>query len=414
MTTRFTTPLTFLAALATAAPAFGLGFRVADQNAAATARGDAFVATADNASAVYYNPAGITQLSGTQLLLGGYGISFNTRVNLDEPGSKDFDNKYDPQGVPQIFATYKIPNYPVALGFGVYAPFGFRNRYSDDVPFRTIAKEGNIQYITYNPVIALQVSRTFSIAVGGTINYAKGELVNGVAGPGDEFRFEGDAKSFGFNLGVLWQPHPKHSFGATYVSQTVMNLKGESHLQYDPQTLSVPVAPGVFAPFTVPGMDRRDTASARIEFPQRVTVGYSFRPTPDWNLEADLDWTDWESLDTITLKQRSQASVAVPFNWRSSFLYEFGITRYLGPWHVSTGYILSKSSVPNESFNPLIPDSDRHVFSVGFGRKYDHLSWDVAYQYVWGPERNVDRGTAVDGNYRFESHAVSLALGYHF
>src|SRR4051812_24632706 len=232
MNRRHLAPLLLIAAICSARPAFALGFRVADQNAAATARGDAFVATADNASAVYYNPAGITQLKGTELLLGGYGISFNARVNLDAPGHKDFDNKYDPQAVPQLFATYEIPKTPLSLGFGIYAPFGFKNRYADDVPFRAIAKEGSIQYITYNPVIALQVSRTFSIAAGLTINSAKAELVNGVAGPHDEFRFEGDDTTFGFNLGVLWQPTKQHSFGATYVSQTVMNLEGESHLHY--------------------------------------------------------------------------------------------------------------------------------------------------------------------------------------
>jgi long-chain fatty acid transport protein len=113
------------------------------------------------------------------------------------------------------------------------------------------------------------------------------------------------------------------------------------------------------------------------------------------------------------LVQKS-GNVAIPFNYRSSFLYEFGVTRYFGPWHASGGYVYSQRTVPNESFNPIVPDSDRHIFSLGIGRKYDHMSWDVAYQYIWGPERNIDRGTVVDGNYRFEAHAVSLALGYHF
>src|SRR5688500_17253838 len=44
------------------ASAFALGIRIADQDARATARGNAFTATADNPSAIYYNPAGITQL----------------------------------------------------------------------------------------------------------------------------------------------------------------------------------------------------------------------------------------------------------------------------------------------------------------------------------------------------------------
>ena len=182
----------------------------------------------------------------------------------------------------------------------MYAPFGFKNRYADDVPFRTVAEGGNIQYLTFNPVVAVQLSRTFSVAAGLTVNYSKAELVNGVVARGDEFRFEGDDTALGFNLGIMWQPTPKHSFGLTYWSGTSLNYDGYSHLQYDPQTVTVPVAPGVFAPVTVPGVDHREHASARLEFPAHVTGGYSFRPTPNWNLEADLDWTEWEGLDTAT------------------------------------------------------------------------------------------------------------------
>jgi long-chain fatty acid transport protein len=346
--------LLLLATLLAAAPAYGLGFRVPDQNAAATARGDAFVATADNASAVYYNPAGITQLSGTEVLLGGYGISFNARVNLEAPGSKDFDNKYDPQIAPQLFGTWHVPHSPVTLGFGMYAPFGFRNRYSDDVPFRQIAKEGRIQYLTSNPVIAVQLSRSFSVAAGLTVNYAKAELVNGVAAKGDEFRFEGDDTALGFNLGAMWQPTPKHSFGLTYWSGTSLNFDGYTHLQYASQTVTVPVAPGVFAPITVPGADHKEHASARIEFPARVTAGYSFRPTPNWNLEADVDWTEWEGLDTVTLVQKS-GNVYLPFNYRSSFLYEFGVTRYFGPWHTAPAMSTASARCPTRTSIPSCP-----------------------------------------------------------
>src|ERR1700691_3429787 len=81
----FLTPV--LLAAAFTAHSFALGIRIADQSAEATARGDAFAATADDPSAIYYNPAGITQLDGTRVLLGAYAISLKERVSLDAPGS---------------------------------------------------------------------------------------------------------------------------------------------------------------------------------------------------------------------------------------------------------------------------------------------------------------------------------------
>src|SRR3954468_19626554 len=106
-------PLICLIAATATLPAYGLGFRIPEQSTAALARGNAFVATADNPSAVYYNPAGITQLAGTNYLLNGYGISFNARVNLDEKGFGDFDNKYEFQALPTSFSTMQIRNFPV-------------------------------------------------------------------------------------------------------------------------------------------------------------------------------------------------------------------------------------------------------------------------------------------------------------
>jgi long-chain fatty acid transport protein len=385
-----------------------LGFRVTDLATEATARGGAFVATADDPSAIYHNPAGITQLDGLQSLLGANTINFQTSVNLDTP-SASFDSKYATQVVPHSYATLKPAGSPVAFGLGAYSPFGLALEFDDSVPFRTLAKKGMIQYATWNPVVAWQVCDSLSIAAGATINYSRTMLARGVIVPGDEFNFKGAGIGYGFNLGLLWQPLPQHSFGVTYFSATDIDYSGHSHLRIP--SFDVPTPIGVFHS---PQFKREEDADATINYPGTLRAGYSFRPTPDWNLEVDVEWTDWDRLNTVTLHQPSGA-VAVPFNYESSFFYEFGVTRKL-PWNlaVSAGYIYSENSVPNESFNPLVPDSNRHVVSAGLARHCDRYSFAVGYQYAYGPHRDISQGTLADGDYRFESHAVSFSLGYRF
>ena len=99
-------------------------------------------------------------------------------------------------------------------------------------------------------------------------------------------------------------------------------------------------------------------------------------------------------------------------------MFEFGATRYLGDgWQLSAGYMYSENTVPTADFNPLTPDSDRHLFSLGVGKKYRHLSWNLAYQLGWGPSRNIPAGTnltGVSGSYEFLSNALSFNIGYHF
>ncbi len=404
--------LTAFAAAAGLAPAlaFGLGVRIPDQNPKATARGNAFAATADNASAIYYNPAGIAELEGTSVLLGGYAITLDVDVTLDAPGNRTFGNTNDElQLAPQFFASWKLKDLPIAIGLGVYAPFGFAMEYPDDTPFRTLARKGKIEYVTFNPVLAWKITDTLSVAVGANFNSAETTLERGVLAPGDSFRFKGDGTSVGFNAGVLWKPHRMHSFGVNYRSASNIEFEGRARLQYESFTVPTP-----FGSFPVPGARSEENASVDFDFPQNVVIGYSFRPTEDWNFEINWDWTDWNTLNDVVLSQKS-GDVILPFGWQSSAFWEFGATRKFGNGlRASVGYIYSENSSPNATFNPIVPDSNRHIYSVGFGQSLEHFNWDIAYQYAHGPKRNIDNGTAADGTYRFDSHAFTVSLGFNF
>jgi long-chain fatty acid transport protein len=200
-----------------------------------------------------------------------------------------------------------------------------------------------------------------------------------------------------------------HHFGLTYRSANRMDFSGHSTVDIDSFKVATP-----FGSVKVPGTHTREDADGVFDLPQTITFGYSFRPTEDWNFEFNLDWADWDTLNTVMLHQTS-GDVGIPFNWKSSFMYEFGVTKkFAHNFHASVGYVYSEKSVPTESFNPAIPDSNRHIFSAGFGQSYDHFNWNVAYQYTYGPARDIVQGTAADGTYRFDSHAVTLSLGYNF
>ena len=87
---------------------------------------------------------------------------------------------------------------------------------------------------------------------------------------------------------------------------------------------------------------------------------------------------------------------------------------------MSGGYIFNQNSVPDEHYTPLVADLDRHVFSLGVGRKGKQFSFDLAYQFGYGPTRTVKgsapsaTGQTVDGDYEVFNHGLMLTLGYHF
>lgn len=379
-----------------------VGFRLPNQDADGIARGNAFVATADNPSAIYYNPAGITQLEGQQLSLGLYNIS----TDVDYSGALGkAETKRAVQVVPQLHFVYSPEGSPWSYGLGVYAPFGLGIDYGDDNPFNTLAQEGSLAYVSVAPTVAYQLSNSLSVGGSVTINYSNIEFHRALTSVTDRFSFEGDDLDIGLNWGLLWQPHPQWSFGLNYKLETEMNYDGRSR------------ANAVFSP----DLSWRDT-SASLVFPQNIDLGVSYRPNKDWNIEFNIDWTDWDAVNVTTLSGTALGDVDFPFNYESSFMYEFGVTRYLSDgYYVSGGYIFSENSVPDATFSPLNPDANLHLLSVGVGRKTDTLSWALGYHFAYNSGRNVSGNTGVslvgqtaDGNYHVLNQAINLSVSYKF
>jgi long-chain fatty acid transport protein len=181
-------------------------------------------------------------------------------------------------------------------------------------------------------------------------------------------------------------------------------------------TLDIPsfTVPTPLGPFAVPAVHSRESASMDLKIPQNVVFGVSFRPAEDWNIEFNADYTDWSSLNTVTLKQKS-GNIDIPFNWMGSWFWEFGVTKKFNHGlQASVGYIWSENSVPETDFNPIIPDSSRHCIQAGFGQRLKHWNWNIAYQWAYGPTRTINNGTAADGTYRAQTNALNFSLGYNF
>ncbi len=379
-----------------------LGIRVLHQDPEATARGEAFTATADRPSAIYYNPAGITQLEGSQLQLGTYHIMVNATHRA--PGTGEFSDTPDRvQTIAQIFYTRTLAIAQATVGLGIYSPYGLGSQWPDESPFRTYATKSQLQFVSINPVIAFKLRGNLSVAAGLTANYGHADLRRGIAFPGDELRVDAEGWSYGFTAGLLWQPAPEHSFGLMYRSASHMNFEGSAHVQSD-----------------IPLPLRNGRASFEFDFPQHVMFGYSFRPTINWNLEFNADWTDWEDVGAVRFRLPSGDATQI-FDWRSAWTYKVGATlKFANGFSVSAGYFFGESATPDRNFNPAIPNIDLHVFSLGFTYRTEQWSLGLTYNLGYGPETEVRgsqpslAGQSADGKYDFIGHGLSFAAGWQF
>lgn len=386
--------------------------RVAYIDPFATARGNAFTATADNPSAVFYNAAGLTQLEGTQVQANVFAISLDNDYKGRDGTAKTDD---DFQAVPSLFISHRLEDSDFVFGFGAYAPFALGTDWGDDAPFSAYSTEAELIYIKFHPTIAWQVTETFSVAIGPTFDKSdltlKRKFVSPLGDLGD-FEFDGDDTNYGWSIAARWQPNQKHAFGLNYQAKSYMDYEGTTDL-------IVPNGQGGVVPI-------RENSEARIHYPESIVFGYSYRPSELWNFEVNVDWTNWDRVNTVDLKGELTGTTPFPLNWDSAFIYEAGVTRYFeNGLHLSGGYTFVENAVPDDDFTPAVPDGDRHFIGIGIGGKHGQFTWQATYQIAFGDDRSVSgsgpagatdpfQTQTADGKYGLDSQAVALSVGYHW
>lgn len=377
---------------ATVQPLFPAGLRLAFMDSQATARGNAFAATADSPAAVFYNPGGLTQIAGTDASFGSYNIQLSSRHFAPDGQVTDMRDRFEP--VPHLFLARNNPETPWAFGIGAYLPFGLVTDWPQEAPFATMATRSQLTYLRINPVVSFRITPELSIGGGPHLNYSRLNLRRSIGiQPGDEFRVDMDDTSPGYNVGAHWAPGEKHAFGLTYHSRTRLDYTGTAEAR--------PFMP-------------KEEASMAMPFPEIAAAGYSYRPSAAWNFELNVDWTHWDRLNAVKLRRTSDTD-ELPFHWNSTFMYGFGATRYLpGGHHLSAGYLYAENAVPSTTFTPAVPDSRFHFYSLGAGRESERFSWQAAYHYAYGPAREVPGPSLAAGRYEAQIHALALTVVTHF
>jgi long-chain fatty acid transport protein len=368
---------------------FGLGFRNPDQDARATAQGEAFVAQADAPSAVYYNPGGLTQLTGTEFSSGGF-VTFRS-INFD--GATSNSQLNDPAYTAHMYAStdFGFENWRFGLGFNI--PFGNANDWGRHTDFRYQVTKSSLQVFNYEVATAYKFNDHFSLGVGLNVYDSNTELDRlipfSLLFPGAKdgrFSFKGDGQAVGATVGLLWTINQQNSIGVVYRSPFAIDYHGSAVVKND-----------------VTGNLGHSSATAEITFPQSVAAGYAFRPNQKLKLEVDAEWTDWATLNTVKLHSPNPAfqtdpGSQIPFNWLSSWFFETGAQYTLTEhWTVRAGYIFSQNTVPSSTFSPSLPDSNRHVFSVGLGYATGRFNIDLTYQYSMSDDRTIKN--SADANF---------------
>ena len=436
---------------------YGEAFRILDQGAAGSGQATAFAAQADDASAVFYNPAGMTQLRGVQLsgglLLVGGKVTVQSQSGQNVRGN--FGGTVVTPPPMHAYMTAHLPDLGVdwidglTLGLGLNTPFGLLIEYPKTAPFSTVLTQAALPVFDIKPTIAFNLNDYIALGVGLDVytfaNFvgeggAEGQRTAGAAfaaigiTPGSQLEFNGDDTAFGFNLSTLFTPlrntrgEPLLAFAFIYRSHTSLNLRGT---------------------FLDDGA-RFDDALVELNLPDVYTAGFAWWPIRerdrDWKVEVDVDYADWSEFQDLDVQLASGIVLPRPRQWGDAFVVRVGSAytwhepMLLPHWTVALrgGYLFSETPVPNTTFEPAVPDADYHAFSVGLGfgchrqgkffglipcaasssdaASFQRITIDLAYKIRLYEERNItnNRSAVVNGRWDTVMHAGMVTLGWAF
>jgi long-chain fatty acid transport protein len=371
------------------------GFALREQSAAGQGSSFAGIAAGGALSAMFWNPAIITQFNGKTIEQDATGVmshsshsySFSSLSTQPTPGSQGIDAL-----VPSGYASWQL-NDRFWLGMSMNAPFGLGVRYPGlSAASYASASRANLQSYNFAPTVAYKINDMISVALGVQAQYMKASYDAFLSPSGPLIgALNGAGWSWGWTAGVTLTPLPKTQIGIGYRSALDQKINGSWDV------------PAAVAPATQPG-----SVHLTIPLPDTVTVGLRQGIGDRFTLLAGVEWSNWSRIGTIPVLQGNGNPVTLsgnaltfPFQYSDGWFYSLGGEYILNPaWTVRAGIAYEKSPVTDGVRTTRIPDDDRMWYSVGASYKPASMrgfTFDAGYSFIDVKNAPVCMGPAALG-----------------
>ncbi|SMF39111.1 OmpP1/FadL family transporter [Pseudogulbenkiania subflava] len=425
--------------------AMASGYHFGSQSVSGQGASHANSAEAGDASVLFYNPAGMSLLDGTQFSGGltfvipdsSYTDHGSTNYLGQSTGSGN-GGTYAPDFVvaPSFYLTHQL-NDRVHIGLGMFVPYGAKLDYGGNWAGRYSLEKLDMKTININPSISFKLDDRQSLGFGVSAQYMDAELVQGadaktgvallaakrlglsptsplvqgalasygISGDGTG-TVDGDDWGFGWNVGYMFKLDDRTRFGLAYRSKVNHTLKGTWDWDFSNVTGAVPNAILTGLPIlgstsvsTLAGMEHPDSnATVKVVTPESASANFFHELNDKIDVMGDLTWTRHSRLNEIRIQQStvngvSQGDLVINQQWKNTYKLSLGMNyHYSDNLLLRTGVAYDQSPVKNDNLrHPALPDSDRYWFSVGANYKLNkQSSVDLAYSYVYFKDGNMN------------------------
>lgn len=416
---------------ASSANVYAAGFGLIDNSVANM--GNAYAgaaASAEDASTVWFNPAGMAELDdGTHVSAGVHIVKptaefsnkGSTRTLKAAPittpiaGANSISDKT--AYIPNFYAVKPI-NDKVKVGVGVNAPYGLETSYDSNWVGRYHAIKSDMKSVNINPSVSYKVNDKVSVGAGVNAQYIDAELTSAVdlsllGLPDGKATIQGDDWSYGYNAGVIVKPSPKTKVGLSYRSKIDHTLKGSAEYAVPAGTPPLPSL-------------ANKSAQAAANLPESLSLSVAHKVNDKVEVLGDITRTNWSSFNELRVINPADGSTitVTPENWKDVNRYSLGMNyKYNDRLKLRTGVALDKEPIPSATDRtPRIPGNDRKWVSVGANYKLNKgMSVDVGYSHLFVKNTDINNthstSTAnytLNGTYKADVDIVGAQLNWRF
>jgi long-chain fatty acid transport protein len=437
------------------------GFALLEQSASRL--GTAFAGTAaaaDDATTVFFNPAGMTSLRAPEVAVSASGIGIGSEFRnasstpaFAQPLGGNGGDAGDWNFVPAAYFVLPVGD-SFAFGIGVNAPFGLKLVYDDGWIGRFQALHNEITTLNLNPSVAWRINERFSIGAGIDYQRLDAELTNDVnysaviaqgvqqlvlagqlppatgnaviaanAQQSGHARVRGDDDAWGFNVGALFELSDTTRLGFSFRSTVDYTVEGT--INFAAPAGRDPVSTGIIAAASAPGAPLSSgPVKVDLELPDSATLSLQHRFGEKFAVLADVAWTEWSSIPELRIVRDSGATVSVtPEQWRDTWRFALGGTYAMNERiTLRAGVAFDETPVPDETRTPRLPDTDRTWLAIGARwQPSPALLMDFGYAHLFSDTVPLDQdaGNAaasalLNGNQHSDIDIVSAQLLYRF
>jgi long-chain fatty acid transport protein len=430
---------------------FAAGFALDFEGARALGNATAGSASAVDATTIFYNPAGMLGIARPELVGGGQLFLFHDRFSNDgstilagalpTPGTNG-DDAIPVTVIPWMFGVHSIAN-DLAVGVGLFAPFGLRTDYGNDFVGRYQNQRTAITVLNFNPAIAWAPMPQVWLGAGATIEYVHAQLIQAIdfgsacvvalgaatcdnafgLAPGrsdGSIENRGNDVAFGYSAGILLEVAPQTRIGASYRSRIDHHFGSLTQAIYVPPGARAFLIAGGLPPTALTG----GTATTDVPLPSRLVLGARQMFADDFDLFVDATLTSWGVFRTTVITPNDPstgAGAVIAQNYKDAWRFAIGGNyRASDRWEFRGGIAYDQTPIAAEFVQAALPDRDRTYFTVGTSYRFDDAwSADLGYAHVrYAGRVPIDRtnatGNTLRGSFDVGGDILGAQVKYRF